>query len=106
MKKITKALIICTVLLFILVSSSSAMLKPGPKNKSFRGKLSSMNVLKDRYKLVIGKRIMFIVISNDSHTKEMITTAKSLIDKMITVTYTKGSNIILSLNNSASKTFH
>ena len=98
MRKLALTLIICSFLI-LLAGSSQAVIKLGQPGERFSGKLQAMNVLSDRYKLRINKRIMFILKQDDKHTKDLINKAKSLLHKKVTVTYNKTSNFILSITS-------
>ena len=106
MRKLTKALVACSFLLLLLAGSSQAAVMAGQENESFSGKLITITALSDRYKLIIDKRVMFIPINDDQHTRLMIKTARSLINKKVTITYRDTSDLILSINPFKKRTFY
>ena len=106
MRRLAKALIACSFLLLLLAGPSQAAVMAGQKNESYSGKLITITALSNRYKLIIDKRVMYIPINDDQHTRLMIKTAQSLINKKVTVTYRDTSNLILSINPFKKKTFY
>ncbi len=106
MRKFTHIFIVCSLLLLFSAGLSQATMMAGGNNEQFSGKLHAVTKLSDRYKLRINNRIMFILISNDKHTKKLIKTAKSLIHKKVTVTYNKTNDFIISIYSSKKKTLY
>jgi len=106
MRKLTITLIMSTFLLLIMVGPSPATMMAGQKNLSFSGKLISITILNNRYKLIIDKRVMFIPINDDQHSKLLIKTAKSLINKKVTATHKNTSDLILSIISFKKKAFY
>ena len=61
------------------------------------GKLISMTRLKERYKLVVGAKTLFIIADGSKNSHELVRRARPLVDKQVTVVYIETDRRVVSI---------
>ncbi len=93
MKKTVVHLIASCLILLFMANYLPAAVMPGSPDRIFTGKLIDISRTKGRYKLIIDERLMFIIDDASPQNKQLIKAAKSLKNKIVTVTYRADNSI-------------
>ena len=69
----------------------------GNGSQTVSGKLVTMAKLKKSYKLIVGKKVLFIIDDGNQQNRELIKKARSLVDKQVTVIYLTAGNKVVTI---------
>jgi hypothetical protein len=97
MKKYTLLLLACILLLLSSPPTTCQSAIIASDSSTITGKLVAMVKLKERYQLTVGPKTLFILADGSRQSQELVKTARSFVNKRVTVVYISTSHQVVTI---------